>query len=37
MPLWDLPGGPLVENPPANAEDTGLISGQGRGHMPRGN
>ena len=37
MPLWDLPGGPVVENPPANAEDMGLISGQGRGHKPRGN
>ena len=32
-----LPGGPVVENPPANAGDTGSIPGPGRFHMPRGN
>ena len=25
----DLPGGPVVKNPPANAEDPGSIPGQG--------
>ena len=25
----DFPGGPVVENPPSNAEDTGSIPGQG--------
>ena len=25
-----FPGGPVVKNPPANAEDMGLISGSGR-------
>ena len=29
-------GGPMVKNPPANAGNTGLISGLGRYHMPRG-
>ena len=28
--LQSFPGGSAVENPPANAEDTGLISGLGR-------
>ena len=32
----DLPGGPMVKNPPANAEDTGLIPGPGRFHMLQG-
>ena len=32
----DLPGGPMVKNPPANAEDTGSIPGQGRFDMLRG-
>ena len=31
--IWDLSGGPVVENPPCNAEDAGLdaasIPGQG--------
>ena len=31
----DLPGGPGVKNPLANAKGTGLISGLGRFHMPR--
>ena len=26
---WDLPGGPVVKNPPAGAGDTGLIPGLG--------
>ena len=30
----DFPGGPVVENSPANAGDTGLIPGPGRFHMP---
>ena len=32
-----FPGGPVVNNPPANAKDTGSIPGLGRLHMPRGN
>ena len=35
--VWDFLGGPVAENPPAKAEDTGLISGPGRFHTPRGN
>ena len=31
----DFPGGTVVKNPPANAEDTGSIPGPGRSHMPR--
>ena len=33
----DFPGGPVVKNPPANAEGAGLIFGPGRFHMPQGN
>ena len=33
----DLPGGPVVKNPPANAGDTGSIPGSGRFHMLRSN
>jgi len=33
----DLPGGPVVKNPPANAGDISSISGPGRFHMQRGN
>ena len=29
----DFPGGPMVKNPPAKAEYTGLIPDQGRSHM----
>ena len=32
-----FPGGPVVENPPANAGDTGSSPGLGRSHMPRSN
>ena len=32
-----FPGGTGVKNLPANARDTGLISGPGRSHMPRSN
>ena len=32
-PIWDLPGGPVVKNPPANAGDTGSISAPGKSHM----
>ena len=24
-PVWDIPGGPMVKNPPCNAADTGSI------------
>ena len=27
--IWDFPGGPVVNNPPCNARDVGLIPGQG--------
>ena len=27
--FWDFPGGPVVENPPYNAGDIGLVPGQG--------
>ena len=33
----DFPGGAVVENPPANAEDTGSSPGLGRSHMPQSN
>ena len=29
----DFPGGTVVKNPPASAEDTGSIPGRGRSHM----
>ena len=35
--LLDLPGGPVVKNPPDKAGDMGLIPGPGRLHMPRSN
>ena len=35
MQFQDFPGGAMVKNPPANAEDTGSISGPGRSHMPQ--
>ena len=35
--IWDCPGGAVVKNPPANAEDTGSSPGPGRSHMPRSN
>ena len=31
----DFPGGPVVENLPANAGDMGLIPGPERFHMPQ--
>ena len=33
----DFPGGSAVKNPPANAGDTGSITGPGRSHMLRSN
>ena len=33
----DLPSGPAVKNPPANAGDTGMAPGLGRSHMPQSN
>ena len=35
--LVGFPGGAVVENPPANAGDTGSSPGLGRSHMPRSN
>ena len=32
-----FPGGAVVENLTANAEDTGSIPGPGRSHMPQSN
>ena len=32
---WGFPGGAAVENPPANAGDTGSSPGLGRSHVPR--
>ena len=32
-----FPGGSLVKNPPANAEDTGSFLDLGRFHMPQSN
>ena len=32
-----FPGGTVVENPPANAGDTGSIPGPGRSHIPWSN
>ena len=29
----DVPGGPAIENPPANAGDTGSVPGLGRSHV----
>ena len=29
-----VPGGSVVRNPPASAENTGLIPGPGRSHVP---
>ena len=36
LPVLGYPGGPMVKNPPCNAEDTGLIPGPERSHMPWG-
>ena len=33
----DFPGAPVVKNPPAKAEDIGLIPSPGRSHMLHGN
>ena len=35
--MLGFPGGAVVENPPANAGDTGSSPGLGRSHMPRSN
>ena len=35
--IGGFPGGAVVKNPPANAGDTGSISGPGRSHMLRSN
>ena len=32
-----FPGGAVVKNPPANAEDTGSSPGPGRSYMPQSN
>ena len=33
----DFPGGPVVESPPANAGDMGLLLGPGGFHTPHSN
>ena len=33
--IRDFPGGPVVENPPANAGDVGSVPGLGRSYMLR--
>ena len=35
--IGGFPGGAVVENPPANAVDTGSSPGLGRSHMLRSN
>ena len=35
--VWDTSGGPVVQNPPAKAGDSGLIPSLGRSHMLWGN
>ena len=37
MTQQGFPGGTVVENPPANAGDTGSSPGPGRSHMPQSN
>ena len=34
LPVQGLPGGPGVKKPPCNAEDTGLIPGEGTEILP---
>lgn len=34
--VLDFPGGPAVQNPSANGEDTSLVPAPGGSHMPRG-
>ena len=34
---WIFPGGPVVENPPANRGDTSSIPAPGKSHMPQSN
>ena len=35
--IMDFPGGSVVNNPPANTGDMGLISGPGKSHTLGGN
>ena len=35
--ILDFPGGPVLKNPPANAGNTGAISGPRRFHIPQSN
>ena len=37
LKLWDFPGGPVVEDPPARTGDMGSIPGPGRLHVLRNN
>ena len=37
MQKMDFPGGSMVKNPSANAEDTGLIPDPERSHVPWSN
>ena len=34
---WEFPGDPMVENPPADTGDMGLIPGSGKFHRLQGN
>ena len=34
---WDLPGGAMVKNRPANAGDRGSSPDPGKSHMPQSN
>ena len=36
-PFWGFPGGTVVKNPPASAEDTGSSPGPGRSHVLQSN
>ena len=35
--VWDISGGPVVQNLPTKAGDTGWIPSLGRAHVLRGN
>ena len=37
MAYRDFPGGAVVKDPPASAEDMGSSPAPGRSHMPRSN
>ena len=35
--VWDISGGPVVQNLPTKAGDAGLIPSLGRAHVPKNN